>query len=281
LRSNLGDSRGASPGPPAAMAHVARTEVIMPPIQQATVDYGLETSPSDYSPANLSPDYYSSNPVPVAASSSIASLHSHPAMAQAQSAADPTMMTPPLAHEELMARGIAAIGISQAGSAPQYRHPQPHAPPPPQHSLGAYMSSSSVSLSPGSPPSGSAAHYGSLGGTAAASAASVRRMPTRKDAMKVKVHYGNDIINLMVPKLASFDTLRTKLAAKLLSATASGHQPHLPSHAALRIQYLDEDGEAVLMTDEDDFDLAKAYAGGDMSTPETNTVDRLELWCTM
>ncbi|KAJ2764513.1 hypothetical protein IWQ56_004458, partial [Coemansia nantahalensis] len=57
--------------------------------------------------------------------------------------------------------------------------------------------------------------------------------------------------------------------------------PHLPSHAALRIQYLDEDGEAVLMTDEDDFDLAKAYAGGDMSTPETNTVDRLELWCTM
>ncbi|KAJ2812051.1 hypothetical protein GGI24_006732 [Coemansia furcata] len=105
--------------------------------------------------------------------------------------------------------------------------------------------------------------------------AGVRRAPTKKDAMKVKVHYGDDIINLMVPKLASYESLRAKLAAKLSSAHG------VTTTAALRIRYLDEDGEAVLMTDDDDYELAKAYAGGDMSTPESNVVERLELWCSV
>ncbi|KAJ2708024.1 hypothetical protein H4R19_004846 [Coemansia spiralis] len=279
LRTNPGGigSRGPSPGPAAAMAQVARTEVIMPVIQQSSADYGMETSPSEYSSANLSPEYYGSDPAQ-AVSSNLAGLMQHPGMAQAQSAAHPgMMMTPPLTHEELLARGIAAIGISNASSAPQYHH-QPHSQQhQQQHSLGAYTSSSSVSLSPGTPTPGP---YGSLSGATVGGSA-VRRAPTRKDAMKVKAHYGNDIINLMVPKLATFDTLRAKLATKLLSATATGHQQHPALPSALRIQYLDEDGEAVLMTDEDDFELAKAYAGGDMSTPETNTVDRLELWCAM
>ncbi|KAJ1733007.1 hypothetical protein LPJ61_001770 [Coemansia biformis] len=288
LRSNLAagtNSRGPSPAPAAAMAQVARTEVIMPVIQRSSADFAIDTTPTDYSPANLSPEYYASEHPSAGPASGGSAGMQHPGMMHAQSVSNPVMMTPPLTHEELVARGIAAIGISQAGSAPQYHQPQPHyrhvqQHQQQQHSLGAYTSSSSVSLSPASPATGLGGHYGSLNGSTAAGS-SVRRAPTRKDAMKVKVHYGNDIINLMVPKMAPFDTLRAKVAAKLISATASGQQQQQSPLSALRIQYLDEDGEAVLMTDEDDFELAKAYAGGDMSAPETNVVDRLELWCTM
>ncbi|KAI9479736.1 hypothetical protein BX667DRAFT_466871, partial [Coemansia mojavensis] len=165
------------------------------------------------------------------------------------------MMTPPLSYEEMAARGIAGISISQ------------------KPAVNAYGTSSSatISPSPASPAPGSH-QYGSLNG---AVAGGLRRAPTKKDSMKVKVHYNEAIINLMVPKMASYETLRAKISAKLASAM----DEEQPSRSALRIQYLDEDGEAVLMTDEDDFELAKAYAGGDMSTPETNVVERLELWC--
>ncbi|KAJ2842426.1 hypothetical protein IWW36_005911 [Coemansia brasiliensis] len=78
--------------------------------------------------------------------------------------------------------------------------------------------------------------------------------------------------------MANYETLRSKISAKLANAMDNGQQP---TRSTLRIQYLDEDGEAVLMTDEDDFELAKAYAGGDMASPETNVVERLELWCSM
>ncbi|KAJ2644746.1 hypothetical protein IW137_001999, partial [Coemansia sp. RSA 1287] len=246
LRSNLGAglrSAGPSPGPGAQMA---RTEIIMPVIQRSNTDTAVESSPTEYSSENMSPEYYRAEP-PSAFSTA------HPGLVHAQN--NSAMMTPPLSHEELAARGIAGINIGQ-------QHQQSH--------IHAYGSSSSISLSPSPASPALNAQYGSLN----AAASGLRRAPTKKDAMKVKVHYGEDIINLMIPKLASFDTLRAKLSAKLANAVG-GHS------SVVRIQYLDEDGEAVLMTDEDDFELAKAYAGGDMSAPETNIVERLELWCTL
>ncbi|PIA17278.1 hypothetical protein COEREDRAFT_80618 [Coemansia reversa NRRL 1564] len=258
LRSNLGNglrSAGSSPAPQRATAQFARTEVIMPVIQQSNTENSGNTS-SEYPSAHVSPEYGDSS------------------SAEQHSLNHPVMMTPPLTHEELAARGVGATNISQGVVAPR---PQPGTP--------AYPPSSSVSLSvsPASPaplgPGGSgssAAQYSSLAGSMVGGGG-LRRAPTKKDSMKVKVHFGDDIINLMVPKLAAFETLRAKISAKIANAVASGQ----PSRAALRIQYLDEDGEAVLMTDEDDFELAKAYAGGDMSAPETNTVERLELWCSV
>ncbi|KAJ2318064.1 hypothetical protein IWW52_002774, partial [Coemansia sp. RSA 2704] len=258
LRSNLAAglrSAGASPAP--AGAQVARTEIIMPVIQRSNTDTTMETTPTDYS-AEVSPEYYEQPP----SAFSSAPPQQHPAMAHAQSSGNPAMMTPPLSHEELAARGIAAINI---GGQQQQHQPT---------MMNTYGSSSSVSISPSPASPAPGAQYGSLNG---AVAQGLRRAPTKKDAMKVKVHYGEDIINLMVPKLASFDTLRSKISTKLANALADGQH----TRGTLRIQYLDEDGEAVLMTDEDDFELAKAYAGGDMSAPETNIVERLELWCTM
>ncbi|KAJ2799518.1 hypothetical protein H4R20_004410 [Coemansia guatemalensis] len=254
LRSNLGSglrSGGPSPVPQRATAQFARTEVIMPVIQRSNTENSGNAS-SEYPSAHVSPEY---------GDSSNADQHS---------LNNPVMMTPPLTHEELAARGVGATNIGQGVAAARS-----------QPGISAYPSSSSASLStsPASPApvtGGNAAQYGSLAGSLV-SGGGLRRAPTKKDSMKVKVHFGDDIINLMVPKLAAFETLRAKISAKLANATATGQ----PSRAALRIQYLDEDGEAVLMTDEDDFELAKAYAGGDMSTPESNVVERLELWCSL
>ncbi|KAJ1915391.1 hypothetical protein IWQ60_008445 [Tieghemiomyces parasiticus] len=63
------------------------------------------------------------------------------------------------------------------------------------------------------------------------------------------------------------------------SATAPSLSLQLQQVAQVRIKYRDEDDELVLMTDQEDFEMAKGYMGGDMSCPETNVVERLELWC--
>ncbi|KAJ2081940.1 hypothetical protein H4R24_001972 [Coemansia sp. RSA 988] len=255
LRSNLGSdmrSSGPSPVPQRATAQFARSEVIMPVIQRSNTENSGNTS-SEYPSAHVSPEYGDSN------------------SADQHSLNNPVMMTPPLTHEELTARGVGATNIGQGVAAPRA-----------QPGISTYPTSSSASLSasPASPAPGpggngsSIAQYGSLAGSLVAGGG-LRRAPTKKDSMKVKVHFGDSIINLMIPKLASFETLRSKISAKLANAISSGQ----PSRAPLLIHYLDEDGEAVLMTDEDDFQLAKAYAGGDMSTLETNVVERLELWC--
>ncbi|KAJ2451639.1 hypothetical protein EV183_003470 [Coemansia sp. RSA 2336] len=215
---------------------VARTEIIMPVIQRSNTDIALETSPTDYA-SSLSPEHYAGEQQP----SAFAAMQ-HPGAAHVPPSNPPMQMS----YEEMAARGISGINIGQS-----------------------YGSSATMSPSPASPAPGSQP-YGSLH-----AAGGLRRAPTKKDAMKVKVHYNEAIINLMVPKMASYETLRAKISAKLASAMDDGP----PGRSTLRIQYLDEDGEAVLMTDEDDFELAKAYAGGDMSTPETNVVERLELWC--
>ncbi|KAJ1967441.1 hypothetical protein H4R35_006710 [Dimargaris xerosporica] len=60
---------------------------------------------------------------------------------------------------------------------------------------------------------------------------------------------------------------------------AARPQPTSVPLTSLRIRYRDEDDELVLMTDQEDFELAKGYMGGDMSCPQSNVVERLELWC--
>ncbi|KAI9501519.1 hypothetical protein BX070DRAFT_227986 [Coemansia spiralis] len=250
-------------------AQIARTEIIAPVVQRSHTELQVHQDISAGHSASMSPEYYASNdesshhsqlqqPVPTYGSSS---LPQHPGVAHAQSSLNPVMMTPPLSHEEIAAaRGIAGIGLNN----------NMHA--------GTYRSSSSLSPSSSMASPISASHYSSLNGAPMSAGSGIlRRAPTKKDAMKVKVHYGQDIVNLMVPKHATFDTLRLKVEAKLISSNPSDGEGR--SSGALRIRYLDEDGEAVLMTDEDDYELAKAYAGGDMSSPETNIVERLELWC--
>ncbi|KAJ2687581.1 hypothetical protein IWW39_002819 [Coemansia spiralis] len=263
-------AESASPRPASNAAQVARNETIVPMIQRANTEGGMQAiSTLDYAAAaQPSPEYYE-NPEP----SSYGSRYmppQHPGLKQAS--VNPIMMTPPLSHEEAIARGLAAMRVQNSHVAP----PMASTPSYSAHHHIQYDSSSATSPSPSmqSPPGQGAGHYGALSGSAISGGA-LRRAPTKKDAMKVKVHYGEDIINLMVPKMASYDSLRSKLAAKLSSAHG------VSANAALRIRYLDEDGEAVLMTDEDDYELAKAYAGGDMSTPESNVVERLELWCSV
>ncbi|KAJ2437845.1 hypothetical protein GGF42_008491, partial [Coemansia sp. RSA 2424] len=271
--SDIRRAESASPRPAAASAaHVARTEMIVPMIQRSNTEGGVQAiSTLDYAAAaQTSPDYYA-NPEPTSFGPRYVPPQ-HPGLKQASM--NPIMMTPPLSHEEAIARGLAAMRVQNSHVVPPMATTQSHSYT--AHHHMQYDSSNATSPSPSmqSPAAHGAGHYGVMSGSML-SAGAVRRAPTKKDAMKVKVHYGDDIINLMIPKLASYDSLRSKLAAKLSSAHG------VATTAALRIRYLDEDGEAVLMTDEDDYELAKAYAGGDMSTPESNVVERLELWCSV
>ncbi|KAJ2743196.1 hypothetical protein GGI20_003923 [Coemansia sp. BCRC 34301] len=263
--SDMRRAESASPRPAASgAAHVARTEMIVPMIQRSNTEGGVQAiSTVDYAAGlQTSPDYYG-NPE----QSSYGSRYVPPQHPGLKHAMNPIMMTPPLSHEEAIARGLAAMRVQNSHVVPPMASTQSYV-------THQYDSSAATSPSPSmhSPAPQGTAHYAAMSGSLMSA---VRRAPTKKDAMKVKVHYGDDIINLMIPKLASYDSLRAKLAAKLSSAHS------VATTAALRIRYLDEDGEAVLMTDEDDYELAKAYAGGDMSTPESNVVERLELWCSV
>ncbi|KAJ1816659.1 hypothetical protein LPJ56_002281 [Coemansia sp. RSA 2599] len=282
MRLNVGHLRGNSVSTnPTAAAHIARNEMIMPTIQRSNTDGTVQDLNASYHSINGSrgPGGHQGqgqgqgrhNDHPVSASSYMPPQH--PGLANAQSM-NPIMMTPPLSHEEIAARGLAAMTVqnthmpyasAQSGLVHTYASSSGTNTP-------SMVSPSSTEGLGGSNMAGSAAAYGSMGGIA--SGGGLRRAPTKKDSMKVKVHYGAEIINLMVPKHATFDTLHAKLHAKISGATSNP-----PPASALKIRYMDEDGEAVLMTDEDDFELAKAYAGGDMSSAETNVVERIELWC--
>lgn len=240
------NSRGTPP-----VAQMARTEVIAPAIRRSNTASDRNRPQHHQQQPTLSPDYYG-NPEPTMMSSSYDSRSGGAGSRRYQppnNNASTAMMASPPDEIQPLSHGMGGMHIQQSyGGLVSHGH-QPS------------VSSNATSPSP------SVVSPGSGGG--------IRRVPTKKDAMKVKVHYGQDVINLMIPKMSSYNTLRSKLATKISAASDQGEvRPE-----ALRIRYLDEDGEAVLMTDEDDFELAKAYAGGDMSTPETNVVERLELWC--
>ncbi|KAJ2884545.1 hypothetical protein FB639_001939 [Coemansia asiatica] len=283
MRLNASHLRGNSVSTNPAAAHIARSEVIMPAIQRSNTDGTVQDINASYHSINNGSRGQNQgqgqgqgrhNDHPMSASSYMPPQH--PGLANAQSM-NPIMMTPPLSHEEVVARGLAAMTVqnthvpyassAQSGLAHAYASSSGANTPSP-----SMVSPSSTEGLGGNNAIGSAMGYGSMGGIT--SGGGLRRAPTKKDSMKVKVHYGSEIINLMVPKHATFDTLHAKLHAKISGATSNP-----PSASALKIRYMDEDGEAVLMTDEDDFELAKAYAGGDMSSAETNVVERLELWC--
>ncbi|KAJ2089362.1 hypothetical protein IW138_003530 [Coemansia sp. RSA 986] len=271
---NMDDIYEEDPSPVPTEARVARTEIIAPAVQK-NISTGA---------GRASPDFYgSSDDMSPAAqiqqhnAGRSNSLPQHPGIAHAQSSINSVMMSPPLSHEEISAaRGVTGLQGSSSNGSHQ------------QHHMGTYGSASSLSPPPSvlSPTGSAIGHYSPLNGSGSNSAnppmsagsGILRRAPTKKDAMKVKVHYGQEIVNLMIPKHASFDLLRAKVEAKVLASTNAGQDGGDKKSGSLRIRYLDEDGEAVLMTDEDDFELAKAYAGGDMSSPETNVVERLELW---
>ncbi|KAJ1966435.1 hypothetical protein GGI12_000079 [Dipsacomyces acuminosporus] len=176
------------------------------------------------------------------------------------------MMTPPLSHEEV-SRGLAPLRVQNVQI---------------QSSMVSGYGSGPMSSINGSPAdaapgaSGVASPSSNVNGatsTQQIGGGGLRRALTKRGAMKVKLHYGADVFNLVLPSRVSYDTLCTRISEKLSNATGQQFAD------SVKIRYLDEDGEAVLMTDQDDFELAKAYAGGDMSSPETNIVDRLELWC--
>ncbi|PVV01406.1 hypothetical protein BB560_004175 [Smittium megazygosporum] len=102
--------------------------------------------------------------------------------------------------------------------------------------------------------------------------------------MKAKFHFSNEIYNLLVPSSIDFSSLYKKIISKLANSSqeisamiAQGR----PLNGVIKIRYLDEDNELVLMTDDDDFELAKGYAGGDMSSSHANVVPRIELWCSL
>ena len=86
--------------------------------------------------------------------------------------------------------------------------------------------------------------------------------------MKVKFYYEDDARNMVVNADIDFATLHKRIMSKLS-----------PASSRLRIKFRDEDDEFVLMTDDDDLEIAKGYVGGDMSSRDSNQVDRLELWC--
>ncbi|KAJ1878904.1 hypothetical protein LPJ57_003143 [Coemansia sp. RSA 486] len=271
MRLNASHLRGNSVSNNPSAAHLARNEMIMPTIQRSNTDGTVQELSASYHGNGRGLAHGRHTDHPMSASSYMPPQH--PGLANAQSM-NPIMMTPPLSHEEVVARGLAAMTVqnthmpyasAQSGLVQTYASSSGANTPSP-----SIMSPSSTEGLGGNNAAGSAVAYGNMGG----GGGGLRRAPTKKDSMKVKVHYGAEIINLMVPKHATFDILHAKLHAKISGATSSP-----PPASALKIRYMDEDGEAVLMTDEDDFELAKAYAGGDMSSAETNVVERIELWC--
>ncbi|RKO85375.1 hypothetical protein BDK51DRAFT_46206 [Blyttiomyces helicus] len=80
------------------------------------------------------------------------------------------------------------------------------------------------------------------------------------DKLKVKCHYTDTRI-LMVP----FSVTHSDLASRI--------QKKFAAPAPLKLKYKDEDGELVLITDQEDLDVAMAAAGVD------GGADRLEVWC--
>ncbi|KAJ1891644.1 hypothetical protein LPJ66_006804 [Kickxella alabastrina] len=246
MRLNPGHLRGNSASLHSTSAQIASTEIIAPVVQRSNTDGTFKNLEIDYSMSGGPLSQYQQQQKQQA-------MHGH-------------SMAGSLGHEDSVTRGMAAMSVQNT-----------HMPYPSSQTghIQTYASSSEANtpsvLSPMSADGSGAGGYGSMSNV---SAGGLRRAPTKKDAMKVKVHYGSEIINLMVPKHASFDVLHAKIDAKIASATTG-------VVGSLRIRYMDEDGEAVLMTDDDDFELAKAYAGGDMTSAQTNVVERIELWCSM
>ncbi|OLY84106.1 Neutrophil cytosol factor 2 [Smittium mucronatum] len=107
------------------------------------------------------------------------------------------------------------------------------------------------------------------------------RTPISRGKTRVKFHFESEIYNLVVSDQIDFHTLRHLINNKISKATGkipAYKNEHSPS---VKIRFVDEDNEQVSMTDGDDFELAKGYAGGDMSSSESNVVPKLELFCSL
>ncbi|KAJ3111962.1 hypothetical protein HDU96_005101 [Phlyctochytrium bullatum] len=92
------------------------------------------------------------------------------------------------------------------------------------------------------------------------------------DKLKIKCHYGDSKILLAVPTNLAFEDLQFRAAKKL------GLNPNVP----IRFKYRDADGEMVMMTDQEDMEVAFEMAGIDFMHPSGSVGagnDRFELWC--
>ncbi|KAI9296974.1 hypothetical protein K502DRAFT_323492 [Neoconidiobolus thromboides FSU 785] len=100
------------------------------------------------------------------------------------------------------------------------------------------------------------------------------RAPVPKGKMKIKCHF-NDTRTLMVNADIKFKELQTKIVEKF------------SSELNLKLKYKDEDDELVLITDQEDLDMALASlcinSDGTMShlDPESGFDGRFEVWCSL
>ncbi|KAJ9050199.1 hypothetical protein DSO57_1016530 [Entomophthora muscae] len=98
------------------------------------------------------------------------------------------------------------------------------------------------------------------------------RAPVPRGKMKIRCHF-NDTRSLMVDAAIRFEELQTKIQEKF------------SSEVPLKLKYKDEDEELVLITDQEDLDMALASlcvnSDGTMShlDPGSGFDGRFELWC--
>ncbi|OMJ16486.1 Neutrophil cytosol factor 2 [Smittium culicis] len=111
----------------------------------------------------------------------------------------------------------------------------------------------------------------------------VQRIPITRGKMKVKFHFESEIYNLVTNDAVDFNNLRLQINNKISKATGGRvHFQQNPNEIPqIKIRFVDEDNEQVLMTDSDDYELAKGYAGGDMSSSQTNVISRIEFFCSL
>ncbi|OMJ08209.1 Neutrophil cytosol factor 2 [Smittium culicis] len=111
----------------------------------------------------------------------------------------------------------------------------------------------------------------------------VQRIPITRGKMKVKFHFESEIYNLVTNDTIDFYNLRLQINNKISKATGGRvHYHQNPNDIPqIKIRFVDEDNEQVLMTDSDDYELAKGYAGGDMSSSQTNVIPRIEFFCSL
>ncbi|KAJ1918826.1 hypothetical protein H4219_002365 [Mycoemilia scoparia] len=122
----------------------------------------------------------------------------------------------------------------------------------------------------------------SVGNQTPLSSSSIQRHLTTKRLTKIKLHIFNsnrekkNNLMVLIKQSDEFDRLFEAVTKKL--TTMLRNQGTEISTKDFTLGYYDDEGEQVTMTDEDDWQIAKACAGGDISCPETNIVSDIKLW---
>ncbi|TPX33823.1 hypothetical protein SmJEL517_g03346 [Synchytrium microbalum] len=91
--------------------------------------------------------------------------------------------------------------------------------------------------------------------------------PDAGGRIKLKCHYGDDTFMMLIAPNTLFPDLSSRIEKKFQS-----------THP-LRLRYVDEDGEKVLMTDQEDMELALRLYGFGGSGSISASENKLEIWC--